>query len=63
MLHWWIVNGSTARELFSCTHPSINAEHEAGQAASAAFQVFGTTRPGIEPSLPALVVRAEPSDY
>ena len=38
--------------------PTHNAEHEAGQAASTVFQVFGVTRPGIEPMLPALVARA-----
>jgi len=26
MLRWWRVNGSTARELFSCTHPSTPNE-------------------------------------
>jgi len=31
-------------------HPPINAEHEAGQAASTVFQVFGATPPGIEPA-------------
>jgi len=30
-------------------HPSINANHDAGQAASSVLQVFGVTRPGIEP--------------
>jgi len=34
--------------------PPIKAEHEAGQGACTVFQVFGMTRPGIEPILPAL---------
>jgi len=34
---------------------SINAEHEAGHAAHAVFQVFVMIRPGIEPSLAALM--------
>jgi len=51
--------GSTACEPFTCTQPSIKAEHEPGQAACADFQVFGMNRPGIEPSLPALLARAK----
>jgi len=31
------------------------AEYKAGQTASTVFQVFVMTRPGIEPSLPALM--------
>jgi len=38
--------------------PPINAEHEVEQGASTVFQVFGTTRRGIEPSLPVLVASA-----
>jgi len=38
-------------------HPPINAEYEAGQAASSVFQIFGMTWPGIGLSLPALVAR------
>ena len=45
-----------------CEHTSINAEHEAGQAASTVFQVFGVTRSRFEPSVPALVARAQ-SNY
>jgi len=37
----------------------INGKHDAGQAASTVFQVFGVTRPGqIELTLPDLVARA-----
>jgi len=36
MLRWWRVNGSTAREPFPCTHPPINEECEAVQAARSA---------------------------
>ena len=42
-------------------HPPINAEHEAGQAASTIFQVFCMTRQGIEPRPPALAARAQPT--
>jgi len=41
--------------------PSIKVEHEAGHVASTFCQVFGVTRPGIEPRLPALVARAQPT--
>ena len=44
-----------------CLATHINAEHEAGQAASNVFQFFGVTRPGIEPLLPGLVARAQPT--
>ena len=54
------VKGSTARELF-LLFPPINAEREAGKAASAVFQVIGMTRPQIEPILLALVARAQPT--
>jgi len=40
--------------------PPMDAEHEAGQAASTVFQVFGMARSGIEPHLPGLVGRAQP---
>jgi len=43
-------------------HSPINAEHEAGQAASIVLQ-DGMTRPGIESNLAALVVRAQPTGY
>jgi len=39
---------------------SINVEHEAEQAASTFFQVFGVTWPGIEPILPASIEGAQP---
>jgi len=35
--------------------PPISVEHEAGQAASVVFQVFGMTRPAVEPGQLALV--------
>jgi len=34
------------------------SEHEAGQAASIVFQIFGVSRPGFEPSMPAPVAHA-----
>jgi len=40
------------RQPFPYTHPN-NIEHQAGQAAIVIFQVYGMTRPGIEPQLPA----------
>ena len=36
----------------------LDAEYEAGQAATTFFQVFGMARPGTDPILPALVARA-----
>ena len=48
-----------ARRVNYFLHPPINAEHEAGQAASTFFQFFGMTRPRIEPSLKASVARAQ----
>jgi len=41
-------------------HPLLNAKHEIGRATSAVLLVFVITRPGIKPSPPALVVRAQP---
>jgi len=40
-------------------HPPSNTEYEVGQDANIVFQVFGITRPGIEPRVPALVTRAQ----
>jgi len=40
-------------------HLFINAEHEARQAASTVFQIFGMTWPGFEPTLLALVACAQ----
>jgi len=51
------VSGSTAFPL----HPPINTKHEARQTAITFFHVFGTTRPGIEPSLLDLVARSQPA--
>jgi len=39
-------------------HPSINVEHEAGQAGSIVFKSRGKTRPGIEHSLPTVVEKS-----
>ena len=41
-------------------HLPINAENEAGQAAITVFQIFGMTRLGIEPCLPALMAHVQP---
>jgi len=38
-------------------HP-VGVEQGAGQVASTVFEVFGMTRPGFEPNLPASVMRA-----
>jgi len=43
------------------SHPSINAEQKAVQAASVTFYDFCMTRQGIEANLPALVAHAQPS--
>ena len=40
---------------------SVSAEHESGQVICTHFQVFAMTRVKIEPSLPALVARAQPT--
>ena len=40
-------------------HPTTYAEHEAGPAEGTDFKVSDITGPGIEPSLPALVARAQ----
>ena len=50
MVHWWRINGSTARKPF-LQPPSRRLDRP----------VFDMTRPGIEPHLPALVARAQPT--
>jgi len=57
MLHW-----SVAEPRVNCFLATpINGEDEVGQTANIVFQIFGMKRPGIEPSLPASVVRAQPT--
>jgi len=58
MLHWCERQN---RALTVPLHLPINAEQETGKAANTVFQVFGKTRQGIEPSLPAVMAHSQPT--
>jgi len=46
---------------FNCWRAQLCTKHETEQGINVVFQISGTTWPVIEPSLPGLMVRAQPT--